>query len=118
MPPAARAGSRRCQWQKKAGEGPMRHRVQQAAAMLHDNAELRGSKGFCFLYQFTTVKIGFAALKCCKAIFTVNVMDRMKICFSRFSFAGCQKYFFDNLMTACQQSFFYSLFSAENQSLV
>ena len=36
-------------------------------------------------------------------------MDRMKNCFRRFSFAGCQKYFFDNLrhgksMPFCEQS--------------
>jgi len=33
-------------------------------------------------------------------------MDRMKICFSRFSFAGCQKYFFDNLKAAGKAAFF------------
>jgi len=29
-------------WRMQAGEGPMRHRAQQAAAQMRDNAELRG----------------------------------------------------------------------------
>lgn len=68
----------------------MRHRVQQAVAMLHDNAELRGcayGASYINLRPQNGFSDGFRRLK---SHFAVNVMESNENQLQLFSFAGYQ----------------------------